>query len=276
MCSVWLAFCDCGFYSVCCWWIRIRGLWRLPDVRDWLRSKLGLVLMGGAMFSKSLIQFSVDGRGCVPFLLFDLRPNYGGGSEDNGNLLQKVPWTFWTQCPQPYTRPLPTHTSNGASWTLTGKYGSVSVGSLLLFPGSWCTQFLFVPSKGLFPQSFISADSMVVFMVTSSKRAYAIPRFAAPRAPAPAAGHPWPIPLQETLKHSRYCIVIDYSPYTVHFILLTPLFFSWHFVYLNRPHLFAFPNPLSSGHHLFILWMYNCISVFFFYVCLLTDLQYLE
>ena len=27
---------------------------------------LGLVLMGGAMFSKSLVQFSVDGQGCVP------------------------------------------------------------------------------------------------------------------------------------------------------------------------------------------------------------------
>ena len=42
------------------------------------------VLMGEAMLSKSLIQFSVDGRGCVPSLLFDLRPNYGGGDEDNG------------------------------------------------------------------------------------------------------------------------------------------------------------------------------------------------
>ena len=39
------------------------------------------------MHSKSLIQYSVDGQGCVPFLLFDLRPNYGGG---NGDLLQKV------------------------------------------------------------------------------------------------------------------------------------------------------------------------------------------
>ena len=37
--------------------------------------------MGRAMLSKSLIQFSVDGWGCVPFLLFDLRPNYG----DEGN-----------------------------------------------------------------------------------------------------------------------------------------------------------------------------------------------
>ena len=32
--------------------------------------------MGVAMLSKSLIQFSVDGRGWVPSLLFDLRPNY--------------------------------------------------------------------------------------------------------------------------------------------------------------------------------------------------------
>ena len=43
---------------------------------------------------------------------------------------------------------------------------------------------------------------MVGLMATSSKRAYAIPRSAAPRAPAPAAGHCWPIPLKETLKHS--------------------------------------------------------------------------
>ena len=48
---------------------------------------LGLVLMGGAVLSKSLIQFSVDGQGCVPSLLFDLRPNCGGGNEDNGDLL---------------------------------------------------------------------------------------------------------------------------------------------------------------------------------------------
>ena len=52
------------------WWRRIRGLWKLPDARDWLRGKLGLVLMYVAMLSKSLIQFSVDGRGCVPSLLF--------------------------------------------------------------------------------------------------------------------------------------------------------------------------------------------------------------
>ena len=69
------------------WWRRIRGLRKLPDGRDWLRGKLGLVLMGGAMLSKSLIQFSVDGRSCFPSLLFDLRPNYGGG-----NYKTLAPW----------------------------------------------------------------------------------------------------------------------------------------------------------------------------------------
>ena len=48
------------------------------------KGKLGLV------FSKSLTQFSVDGQSCVPSLLSDLRPNYGGGNGDNGDLLQKV------------------------------------------------------------------------------------------------------------------------------------------------------------------------------------------
>ena len=42
------------------------------------------------MLSESLTQFSVDRPDCVPSLLFDLRPNYGGGNEDNGDLVQKV------------------------------------------------------------------------------------------------------------------------------------------------------------------------------------------
>ena len=81
------------------------------------------------MLSISLIQFSVDGRGCVPSLLFDLKPNYGGGNEDNGDLLQKIPCMHcYTQCLQPCSRPPPTHASAGDSWTLTGKSGSVSCG----------------------------------------------------------------------------------------------------------------------------------------------------
>ena len=33
------------------------------------------VLMGRAMISKTFTQFSVEGRGCIPSLLLDLRPN---------------------------------------------------------------------------------------------------------------------------------------------------------------------------------------------------------
>ena len=63
---------------------------------------------------------------------------------------------------------------------------------------------LFVASKSLFPQSCVSSGgSMVGLMTTFSKRAYAIPRLAVPRAPASVAGHCWPVPLQETLKHSK-------------------------------------------------------------------------
>ena len=66
---------------------RIRSLWKLPDGRDWLREILGPVLMGRAMLSKSLIQFSVDGWSYVPSLLLTLgqtmvqviKINYGGG-----------------------------------------------------------------------------------------------------------------------------------------------------------------------------------------------------
>ena len=58
----------------------------------------------------------------------------------------------------------------------------------LLGPGAH--KFLFVPSQSLFHQSCVSSVCSVVGLrVTSSKRAYAILRSAAPRAPAHAAVH---------------------------------------------------------------------------------------
>ena len=154
-----------------------------------MRGKLGLVLMGRAMLSNSLIQFSVDGQGCVPSLLFALRSNYGGGHEDNGDLLQKVPCTqYCTQCPQPCSRPLPTHTSTGDSWTLTGKSGSALCGHCSFLLGPSAHRVLFVQES--ISQSCVSSGRAVVgLMATSSKRAYTIPMSAVPRAPAPVAVH---------------------------------------------------------------------------------------
>ena len=109
--------------------------------------------------SKSLIQFSVNGRGSVPSLFFDLRPNYGGGNEDNGGLLQKVPCMHGhTQCPRPCSRSLPTHCLH---WRLLDTHRQVWVSllwsycSFLLGPGAH--KVLFVPSKGLFLQSCVSS-----------------------------------------------------------------------------------------------------------------------
>ena len=94
--------------------------------------------MGRAMLSKSLIQFSIDGQGCVPSQLFDLRPNYDGGNEDNGNLLQKVPCRHcYTQCPQAGTRPLLNHASaRDSPGHSKASLGQSLLGSLLLSPGS--------------------------------------------------------------------------------------------------------------------------------------------
>ena len=73
--------------------------------------------------------------------------------------------------------------------------------SFLLGPG--VHKVLFVPCKSLIPQSCVSSGGcMMGLMAITLRRAYAIPRSAAPRAPAPVSGHCWPIPLQETFKHS--------------------------------------------------------------------------
>ena len=163
--------------------------------------------MGRAKLSKSLIQFSVDGQGFVPALLFDLRPNHGGGNEGNEDLLQKVPFVWcYTQCPQPWSRPMPPPETPGHS---RASLGQSLVGSLLLSPGSWCIQGFVCAPNSLFPQSCVSSGgSMVALMVTTSQRAYAIPRSTAPRAPAPEAVHCWPVPPQETLKHSSVSVFV--------------------------------------------------------------------
>ena len=58
---------------------------------------------------------------CSDFAIY-LGSKYGGGNEDSGDLLQKIPFMYcYTQCPQPCSRLPPTHASAGDSWILTGK-----------------------------------------------------------------------------------------------------------------------------------------------------------
>ena len=87
------------------------------------------------------------------------RPNYGRGNCGNGNLLQKDLCTHC--CIQglwPRSRPLLTHASTRDSWTLTGKYSSVSCGdtapiSWLLVCTKFCTLYKQTCTPNLFPQS---------------------------------------------------------------------------------------------------------------------------
>ena len=145
----------------------------------------------GALFSNSLIQFSVDGRGCVPSFLSDLRANHGGGMKIVATSFKR-PFACMqccTQCPDPAAgRRLPTPPQRlldtprrvwvGLSW---GRC------SFLLGPGAQGSVCALPESVS---QSWVSSGScMLGLMATSSQRAYATPRSAAPRAPAPVAGH---------------------------------------------------------------------------------------
>ena len=78
-------------------------------------------------------------------------------------------------------QPMPLLKTSGNSQASLGQ-------SLVTAPFCWVLvhRRFCVPSKSLFPQSCVSSgSSMVGLMVTSSKRAYGIPRLAAPRAPVP-------------------------------------------------------------------------------------------
>ena len=109
--------------------------------------------MGGAMHSISLIQISVEGQGCVPSLLFDLRPNYGGGNENNGDILQKVPWTHLVPSVSPTLQQATADPH--LHQRLQDTHGQVWVSLLwghcpfLLGPGAH--KVLFVPSKSVSP-----------------------------------------------------------------------------------------------------------------------------
>ena len=78
--------------------------------------------------------------------------------------------------------------------------------SLLLGPGA---QGSVCALQEPISQSCVSSGSSIMgLMATSSKRAYATPKSAAPRAPVPVAVHCWPVPPQKMLKHSSISVSV--------------------------------------------------------------------
>ena len=143
---------------------------------------------------------------------------YGRGNEDSGDLSQKNPGMYcYTPCPQPCSRPSPTHAFNGDSRTPTGKS---PVGSLFLSPGSRCTRLCCALQESISQSHVSSGSSIVGLTATSSKRVYAIPT---PRAPVPEADHCQTVPPPETLKHSSVSVSVWSLGPGAHKVCLSPL-----------------------------------------------------
>ena len=129
--------------------------------------------------------------------------NCGGGNKFNGDLLQNIPLVFChTQSPHSQSRPPPSHASARDSWTPTGKSGTVYCGVIATFSPVLLHKILLCPPRDYFWVLLCSRSSTVGLTMTSSKRTYAIPKSAEPRAPVPAADHRWLVPPHEMLKHS--------------------------------------------------------------------------
>ena len=137
--------------------MRLRGLCKLPNGRDWRWEKRGLALVDRALLSKAVIQLSDDRCGCIPspvvvcpmvgLMANSKRVYYAKG--DLSRLLLPVP--------RPCGKPLLTHISSGNDPTVAGSFGSVSCG--VTAPLLWvsvCAKFCLCPPRleSLFPSVF--------------------------------------------------------------------------------------------------------------------------
>ena len=96
-----------------------------------------------------------------------------------------------TQCPWPCSWPSPTHASARDSWHSKASLGQSLVESLLLSPGSWWAQgFVCALQESVSPVLCKFWGLYGGLMVTSSKRAFAIPQVCCTQSPCP-----WSSPL---------------------------------------------------------------------------------
>ena len=110
----------------------------------------GPVLIYGAIFSKSFIQFTLDGCGCIWTFLFELRPNCGVSYEHNWDLFKR---TWVSTLVFSAHHPAASH-----SWTMLlpetpahsrARLAQFLVGTLLLLLAPGEHKALFVPSNSL-------------------------------------------------------------------------------------------------------------------------------
>ena len=151
MWSDWLAFCDCGFHSVCplmkkdkrlmeaSWWERlIEG--KTGSCSDMLgpcsvNLQSNFLLMGAAVFPPCYLPGGQTLVEVMKIMVTSFRISHAF----TATLSASNPAAGHHQSTLPLEAPGHSRASLGQSF----------VGSLLLSPGSWCMQVLFVPSKSL-------------------------------------------------------------------------------------------------------------------------------
>ena len=130
----------------------------------------------------------------------------------------------YTQCPQPCSRPPPTHASAGDSWTFLAKSGSVSCGITALF--SWVlvnTRFCLCPPRVYFPvlckfwqlYGEVNGDFL--------QEGLCHMQVCYTQSSCPCGSSLLTAPPQEMLKHSSVSDSVGYLGPGVHKVCLSPL-----------------------------------------------------
>ena len=131
-----------------------------------------------------------------------------------------------TQCPQPCSRPPPTHASTGDSWTPTGKSGAGSYGVTALF--SWvlvhkvrlCPPRVSFPVLCNFQQLYGGVNGDLLQEGLCHTQVCCI------QCPCPCSRPPLAVPPQEMLRHSSVSVSVGSLGPGAHKVCLSPLSFS--------------------------------------------------
>ena len=144
----YLVFCGGVFSLSALWWRRIRGLWRLPDGRDWLGGLWVFFLWVGQYSVNLFSTFRLMSRAVFPPHCLAWGQTMVGIMVTSFTRIYASTVAFSTpdlaagHCQQ---TPLPETPGHSQASLLWGHW------SFLLCPGAH--KVLFVPSKSLFPQS---------------------------------------------------------------------------------------------------------------------------
>ena len=125
------------------------------------------------------------------------------------SLLKKIPCTYYySLCPQPCSRPLPTHAFAGDSRTPTGKSGTVSCGVTVPFSWVLVHKVLLRPPRVYFPVlcKFWQLCGGVNGNLLQEGLCHT--QVSAPRAPIPVADHCQLVPPQEILQCSSVSVSV--------------------------------------------------------------------